>query len=278
MPSTVTLPDGTQVPALGQGTWRMGERADRRRAEIAALQAGFELGLTLVDTAEMYGEGRTESLVGEALKGYRRDAFVVSKAYPHHADSRSLQKACEASLKRLGIDALDLYLLHWRGSIPLEETVRGFEALVEAGKIRRWGVSNLDTGDMLELLSIAGGKACATNQVLYNLVRRGPEYDLLPLLDEKGISVMAYSPIEQGALPSPPAMQALARKHGVDPMQVALAWVMRRTGVIAIPKAGTRAHVEQNRRALDLVLDDDDLAALDKAFPPPRRKRPLEMI
>jgi diketogulonate reductase-like aldo/keto reductase len=278
MPSTVTLPDGTQVPALGQGTWRMGERADRRRAEIAALQAGFEMGLTLVDTAEMYGEGRTESLVAEALKGYRRDVFVVSKAYPHHADMRSLQKACEASLKRLGTDALDLYLLHWRGSIPLEETVRGFESLVEAGKIRRWGVSNLDTGDMQELLALAGGGACATNQVLYNLVRRGPEFDLFPFLEEKGISVMAYSPIEQGALPSPPALQAIAGKHGVEPAQIALAWVMRRPGVVAIPKAGTRAHVEQNRRALDVVLDAEDLATLDKAVPPPRRKRPLEMI
>jgi diketogulonate reductase-like aldo/keto reductase len=278
MPITVTLPDGMQVPALGQGTWRMGERADRRRAEIAALQAGFEMGLTVLDTAEMYGEGRTESLVGEALKGYRRDVLVVSKAYPHHADMRSLQRACEGSLKRLGIEALDLYLLHWRGSIPLEETVRGFEALAEAGKIRRWGVSNLDTGDMQELLAIAGGERCATNQILYNLVRRGPEFDLLPMLEERGISAMAYSPIEQGTLPSPPGLQGIAWKHGVEPAQIALAWVMRKPGVIAIPKAGTRAHVEANRRALDLTLDEDDLAALDKAFPPPRRKRPLEMI
>jgi len=275
---SVHLPDGTAVPALGQGTWKMGERAEKRRNEIASLQLGVELGMTVIDTAEMYGEGRTESLVGEALRGLRNEVFLVSKVYPHNAAGPALAEACEASLRRLGTDRIDLYLLHWMGSHPLEDTIAGFEVLQAAGKIRYWGVSNLDTADMQELVTLTGGEACATDQVLYNLVRRGPEFDLLPWLAGRAMPAMAYSPIEQGGLPRSEPLAAVARRHGATPTQIALAFVLRLPGVIAIPKAGNPAHVRENRQAADIILDDADLAILDAAFPPPRRKRPLAMI
>jgi diketogulonate reductase-like aldo/keto reductase len=272
----VHLPGGETVPALGQGTWMMAERADRRAAEIAALQEGIALGMTVIDTAEMYGEGRTEELVGEALDGRRDEVFLVSKAYPQNAGRDSLPRACERSLRRLRTDRLDLYLLHWRGGIPLSETVEAMETLRQAGKIRHWGVSNLDRGDMEELFA-AGGGACATNQVLYNLSRRGPEFDLLPLLEARGIALMAYSPIEQGRLRHP-ALDAVARRHGATAFQIALAWLLVRDGVIAIPKAGSAPHVHENRRSAEIALEPQDLAELDRAFPPPRGKAPLAML
>lgn len=278
MSKTVALPDGTLVPALGQGTWRMGERADRRRAEIMALQAGIEAGLTVIDTAEMYGDGRTELLLSEALKGYRNDVTLVSKVYPHHATADGVVEACERSLQRLRTDRLDLYLLHWRGAVPLHETLEGFQRLVGSGKIRRWGVSNFDTADMAELLALPEGRDCAANQILYNLMRRGPEFDLLPGLLDRGIAAMAYSPIEQGQLPRSDALAEIARRHGRTIYQIALAFVLRRPGVIAIPKAGKVEHMKENLAALDIELPPEDLARLDAAFPPPRRKRPLEML
>ncbi|MEW6256394.1 MAG: aldo/keto reductase [Pseudomonadota bacterium] len=274
---TVTLPGGEAVPALGQGTWFMGEQAARRAEEIAALRLGVELGATLVDTAEMYGDGRTESLVGAALDGLRDQVFLVSKVYPHNASRRGVVEACERSLKRLATDRLDLYLLHWRGSHPFEDTIAGMEALQKAGKIRHWGVSNLDTDDMEELLE-DGGRACAVNQILYNPSRRGPEFDLLPYLREQGIPAMAYSPIEQARLPRGGALGAVAARHGVDPYQIALAWVMRTPDVIAIPKAARAEHVRANVAAADLVLTPEDLAAIDAEFRPPTRKRSLEML
>jgi diketogulonate reductase-like aldo/keto reductase len=277
MPKTVTLPGGERVPALGQGTWYMGEQRGRRADEVGALRAGLDLGLTLIDTAEMYADGGAEEVAGEAMKGRRDAVFLVSKVYPHNASRAGVAAACERSLKRLGTDRIDLYLLHWRGSHPLAETIAGFEALRKAGKIRHWGVSNLDAGDMAELFS-AGGRACATNQVLYNPTRRGPEFDLFPLMEKAGIPAMAYSPIEQARLPRGGALGAVAKKHGADPFQVALAWVMRRPDVIAIPKASRIAHVQANAAARDLVLDAEDLAAIDQDFPPPRRRTALEML
>lgn len=274
---TVSLPTGESVPALGQGTWMMGEREERRAAEIAALRAGFDLGMTLVDTAEMYGDGAAEELVAEALGDVRDEVFLVSKAYPQNASRKRLATACEASLARLGTDRLDLYLLHWRGAVPLAETVEAMEALKAAGKIRYWGVSNLDTDDMEELVA-AGGGACATNQILYNLTRRGSEHDLLPWLADHAMAAMAYSPVEQGRLVASPALGAIASAIDATPAQVALAWTLRGDGVIAIPKAGTPAHVRENRTAADMVLPDDALAALDAAFPRPRGRGPLEML
>ena len=273
----VTLPSGETVPALGQGTWMMGERHDRRADEIAALRTGVELGLTLVDTAEMYGDGAAETLIGEALRDRRDQLFLVSKAYPQNASRNRLGRACEASLKRLATDRLDLYLLHWRGSVPLGETVEAMEALKNEGKIRHWGVSNLDTDDMEELVT-AGGSACATDQVLYNLTRRGPECDLLPWLAEHRIPTMAYSPVEQGRLLADRTLAMVAETIGATPAQVALAWAMREGGVIAIPKAGSVDHVRENRAAADLLLSDADLAALDAAYPRPRSRRLLEML
>lgn len=277
MIKTVTLPDGEQVPALGQGTWMIGERHDRRADEIAALRDGVDLGMTLIDTAEMYGEGASESLIGEALAHRRDELFLVSKAYPQNASRARLPAACDASLKRLGTDRLDLYLLHWRGSVPLAETVDAMERLKAAGKIRHWGVSNLDTRDMAELVA-AGGRACATDQILYNLGRRGPEHELLPWLAEHAMPVMAYSPVEQGRLIGNRALARIAERVGATAAQVALAWVMRRGGVIAIPKAGAVEHVRENRASADLTLSADDLAALELAFPLPRGRRPLEML
>ena len=277
MTRSVTLPDQTTVPALGQGTWRMGEDARLRKQEIAALRAGIDLGMTLIDTAEMYGDGAAESLLGEALAGIRDQVFLVSKVYPQNAGRGRIERACEASLQRLKTDHLDLYLLHWRGSVPLAETIEGMEALVRAGKIRRWGVSNFDHGDMDQLFR-AGGEACATNQVLYNVTERGAEFDLMPQLRQRHIPTMAYSPIGQGDLPTSGALSAVARRHDATPFQVALAWVLRDPLVIAIPKAGDAAHVADNRRALDLVLSAEDLAAIDAEFPPPSRKTRLAML
>ncbi len=278
MTARVTLKDGEAVPALGQGTWQMGETPNRRAAEIQALRAGLDLGMTLIDTAEMYGEGAAEELVAEAIRGRRDEAFLVSKVYPHNAGRRDIVEACERSLRRLGTDRIDLYLLHWRGGVPLHETVAGFEDLVHAGKIRRWGVSNFDMDDMRELFAVPGGEACATNQVLYNVTRRGPAFDLIPWLAERAMPLMAYSPVEQGRLPRGGALEAVAAKHGVGSFQVALAWLLRQPHVIAIPKAGRAEHVRDNQGALALDLDGDDLARIDAAFPPPAGKRPLEML
>jgi diketogulonate reductase-like aldo/keto reductase len=274
---SVRLPDGASVPCLGQGTWRMGEDAARRAQEIAALRRGVELGLTLIDTAEMYGDGGAEELLAEALRGLRDKVFVVSKAYPQNGAGPALRRACENSLRRLSTDRIDLYLLHWRGSAPLAATVEGMIALQREGKIRHWGVSNFDADDMAELLA-AGGAGCATNQVLYNLQRRGVEFDLLPAMAARAIPAMAYSPIEQGRLPTTGALAEVARRLGATANQVALAWVLRRPDVIAIPKAATIAHVTENRQAFDVKLDEAALAALDAAFPPPRRKTPLAML
>ncbi|MHA0337345.1 aldo/keto reductase [Sphingomonas aquatilis] len=273
----VTLPGGEVVPSMGQGTWKMGERAERRSDEIAALRAGVELGMTFVDTAEMYGDGAAETLICEALGSLRDQLFLVSKAYPQNASRFRLAGACEASLKRLGTDRLDLYLLHWRGSVPLAETIEAMEALKSAGKIRHWGVSNLDTDDMDELVA-AGGNGCVTDQILYNLVRRGPELDLLPWLAQHEVPVMAYSPVEQGRLTSHPALDKVAAQIGGTAAQVALAWTLRHDGLIAIPKASSIAHVRENRAAADIVLSDADLATLDAAFPRPSARRPLEML
>ena len=277
MTRSVTLPDQTTVPALGQGTWRMGEDARLRKQEIAALRAGIDLGMTLIDTAEMYGDGAAESLLGEALAGLRDQVFLVSKVYPQNAGRGRIERACEASLQRLKTEALDLYLLHWRGPVPLAETIEGMEALVRAGKIRRWGVSNFDHGDMDQLFC-AGGEACATNQVLYNVTERGAEFDLMPQLRQRHIPTMAYSPIGQGDLPTSGGLSDVAKRHDATPFQVALAWVLRDPLVIAIPKAGDAAHVADNRRALDLVLSTEDFAAIDAEFPPPSRKTRLAML
>ncbi len=275
---TTTLPGGEALPVLGQGTWTIADRPARRAATVAALRAGLDAGMTLIDTAEMYGDGASEELIGEAIAGRRDEAFLVSKVYPHNAGRRGAVAACEASLRRLKTDRLDLYLLHWRGGVPLAETVEVFERLVAAGKIRRWGVSNFDVDDMEELLA-AGGEAVAVNQVLYNCGRRGIEFDLIPWQAARGIPVMAYSPIEQGRLPRHPALAAIAARHpGATAAQVALAFTLRRGGVVAIPQMSTPAHVAENRPAADLVLTAEDLVEIDRAFPPPARKRPLDML
>jgi diketogulonate reductase-like aldo/keto reductase len=273
---TVTLPNGINVPALGQGTWRMGEDARRRDEEKRAILAGIDAGMTLIDTAEMYGNGATEHLLGDVLSTRRDEVFLVSKAYPQNGSRLGLSKACEASLKRLRTDRLDLYLLHWRGSVPLRETVEGMNDLLSAGKIGAWGVSNFDSDDMEDLLT-AGGTGCATNQVLYNLTRRGPEFDLIPWLNRRKIPLMAYSPIGQGRMPAQESLRKVAERHGATPMQIALAWTIR-CGALAIPKASTAGHVAENARAADIVLSDDDNAVLDGTFRPPRRKVPLQML
>ena len=272
---TVRLPDGTTVPALGQGTWRMGENADLHRQEVSALRQGLDLGLTLIDTAEMYGEGRAEELVGEAMAGRRDEVFLVSKFYPKNATEAGVPLACERSLKRLGTDVIDLYLLHWRGQVPLIETVMALEKLRDEGKIRHWGVSNLDTSDMLEL----NDDRCSANQVLYNLEQRGIEHDLLPWCQRQQMPLMAYCPLGQGGdLLRHPALATLAERHQATPAQIALAWVLCQPGVIAIPKAGDAGHLEENARALDLRLSEEDFALLDGAFPPPQAKSPLAII
>ncbi len=275
---TTELPSGEAVPVLGLGTWRLAEGLRPREEEAAALRLGVELGMTLIDTAEMYGDGAAEELVGEVIAGRRDKLFLVSKVLPSHARRLGTIAACEGSLRRLRTDRLDLYLLHWRGEAPLEETLEAFSALVRAGKIRYWGVSNFDLSDMEELVALPGGSSVATNQVLYNLTRRGIEYNLLPWCRERRIPIMAYSPIEQGRLLDETALQNVAERHDATAAQVALACVLRQEKIIAIPKAATRAHVEENRGALDLRLTREDLAELDRAFPPPDGPVSLEMI
>lgn len=274
----VALPSGETIPTLGQGTWHFGERPARRTDEIAAIRLGLDLGMTLVDTAEMYGNGASEVLVGEAIAGRRDEVFIVGKVLPEHATRRGTGQACRASLDRLRTDYIDLYLLHWRGSIPLAETVEGFAELLSDGLIRRWGVSNFDTDDMIELTDVPRGDGVQTNQVLYNLARRGPEFELIPWLSQRGIPTMAYSPIEQGRLLTHPALDEVARGHGASATQIALAWVLHHEGVNAIPRAGTPAHVEENAAARDIGLNSEDLELLDNAFPSPTRARPLEML
>lgn len=272
---TVRLPDGTTVPALGQGTWHMGEQASAREREIHALRRGIELGMTLIDTAEMYAEGGAEHVVGEAIQGQRDSIFLVSKVYPHNANREGVLQACDRSLSRLRTDRIDLYLLHWRGRTPLSETVEAFETLRGQGKILHWGVSNFDVDDMLDLAD----DRCAANQVLYNLEERGIEFDLLPWCQRQQMPLMAYCPVGQGGgMLQHPALLAVAERLEVTPAQVALAWVLRQPGVIAIPKAVGLDHIEQNAKSATLQLSEHDLALLDAAFPPPQRKQRLAMV
>jgi diketogulonate reductase-like aldo/keto reductase len=266
---TVTLPDGQLLPALGQGTWRMGESRTTRAVEIAALQLGLDLGLTLVDTAEMYGEGGAEKMVGQAIGGRRDEVFLVSKVYPHNASRQGTIAACERSLQRLDCERIDLYLLHWRGMHPLADTVAAFEQLKAQGKIGHWGVSNFGVQDMQELWTVEGGTRCAVNQVYYSASTRGVEFDLMPWLRERGLPLMAYSPVDQGALAAEPVFARIGRRHGASAAQAALAWVLGRPGVAAIPKAVHPDHVRENRAAADLVLTAEDLAEVDACFPPP---------
>jgi diketogulonate reductase-like aldo/keto reductase len=274
---SITLADGTPIPALGQGTWKLGERGADRAAEAATLRLGLDLGLTLIDTAEMYADGGSEEVVAEAIAGRRDEVFLVSKAYPQNASRARLPRACEASLRRLRTEVIDLYLLHWRGSVPLAETVEAMEALKAAGKIRRWGVSNLDVADLRELGPAL--RDCATDQVLYNLESRGVEFDLLPFCQDALMPVMAYSPLGQaGALLRHPALARVAKRQGATPAQVALAWTLRRPNVVSIPKASDEAHLRENLGARLMVLTPEDLVELDSAFPPPRAKQPLEML
>ena len=277
---TVTLPGGEDVPALGQGTWMMATRRQKRADEIAALRLGVDLGMTVVDTAEMYGDGAAEALVAEALGSRRGEVFLVSKVMPNHASRQGTIAACDASLRRLKTDRLDLYLLHWRGSIPLADTLSAFDELLGAGKIRYWGVSNFDAGDMEELarLSSALPSPVACNQVLYNVSRRGVEYDLLPWCERHHVPVMAYSPLEQAKLVDSRPLRDVAKRVGATTAQVALAWVLRKKQVIAIPKSGRMNGVRENREALNVTLGPEDLQAIDEAFPPPKRKVRLEMI
>lgn len=271
------------LPAIGQGTWYMGENAARRRQEVAALQRGIDLGLTVIDTAEMYAEGGAEQVVGEAIRGRRDEVYLVSKVYPWNAVGYRAQEACEASLKRLGTDYLDFYLLHWRATIPFEETIAAMESLMAQGKIGRWGVSNLDIEDMQSLWKLKGGKACATNQVLYHLGSRGIEYDLLSWCAQNDLPIMAYCPLAQAgrlreALMENPVVNAIAREKGISVAQVLLAWVIRNPGVLAIPKAASIAHVEENAAALEVKFSAQEKARLDEAFPPPREKMPLDIV
>lgn len=275
---TITLKNGDRVPALGQGTWNMGESAARAADEVRALQHGIDLGMTLIDTAEMYGDGGAEKVVGKAIAGRRDDVYLVSKVLPFNASRAGTVKACEASLKRLQVERIDLYLLHWRGTHPFSATIEAMETLIDQGKIGAWGVSNLDNDDMHELLALDNGANAQVNQVLYNLSRRGIEFDLQPYCAQQGVAIMAYSPIEQGRILKDAALVAVAKRHGVTPAQVALAWTLRHPGVISIPKASTVQHVQDNRACVDLRLDAADLAGLDKAFAPPKKRRPLEML
>lgn len=277
MSPSVRFPDGAEVCALGQGTWEMAQSRARRADEIRSLREGLDRGLTLIDTAEMYGEGAAETLVGEAVAGRRDDVFLVSKVYPHNASRLGVQAACERSLKRLKTDRLDLYLLHWQGSHPIAETIAGFEALKAQGKIVRWGVSNFDLEDMEEVVAAKGGGACASNQVLYNLNARGPEFDLAPWMRARNMPLMAYSPVDRGDLADHAALRPIADKHGATPAQIALAFLLTQPNVIPIPKASSPEHLRANAGALEISLDGDDTAALDRAFPPPKRKQRLAM-
>jgi diketogulonate reductase-like aldo/keto reductase len=274
---STTLADGTPIPTLGQGTWKLGERGADRKAEAATLRAGLDLGMTLIDTAEMYAEGGSEEVVAEAIAGRREEVFLVSKAYPQNASRSRLPQACERSLKRLKTDVIDLYLLHWRGGVPLAETAEAMEALKQQGKIRHWGVSNLDVADLEELEGDL--RACMTDQVLYNLESRGVEFDLLPFCQQELMPVMAYSPLGQaGALLDHPVLRRVAQRQGSTPAQVALAWTLRNPGVIAIPKAASVKHLKENWAARMMVLTPEDLTEVDSAFPPPSRKQALEML
>jgi diketogulonate reductase-like aldo/keto reductase len=275
---TTPLPSGEPIPVFGLGTWMMGEAEKKRGDEVAALKLGLDLGATLIDTAEMYGDGEAEDIVGDAIAGRRDGLFLVSKVLPENASRKDTVAACERSLKRLRTDRIDLYLLHWRGSTPLEHTLEAFIQLQREGKIRHWGVSNFDTDDMEELVVLAGGDQCATNQVLYNLKRRRIEYDLVPFCRARSIPVMAYSPIEQGRLLGAAALKEVAQRHDATTAQVALAWLLGQPATIVIPKATNPDHVRENFAALDLKLTDDDLAVLDRAFPPPQKKYALEML
>jgi diketogulonate reductase-like aldo/keto reductase len=273
----VTLPDGESVPAFGLGTWHMGEDRRRRADETAAVRLGIELGMRLIDTAEMYGNGGAEEIVAAAA-GMRDGLFIVSKVLPYNASRNGVIDACERSLKRLKTDRIDLYLLHWRGSVALAETLEGFDRLQRDGKIRHHGVSNFSADDMQDWVSLAGGDKVASNQILYNLSRRGPEFELIPWCRQRQISIMAYSPLEQGRMLGDRGLQQVAQRHNATPAQVALAWLLRQDGMIVIPKATRLEHVRENRGALDLKLTDEDLAALDRAFPPPKGKTPLGML
>jgi len=275
---TVTLPSGGQVPTFGNGTWHMAEDRSSRGEEIATIQHAIDRGVSLIDTAEMYAEGGAEQLVGEAIRERRGRVFLVSKVYPQNASRRSASAACERSLRRLGTDTIDLYLLHWRGHIPLGETVEAFEELQSAGKIRSWGVSNFDCRDMEELFAVAGGPGCSVNQVLYNLSTRGIEWDLEPLCRRHGIPIMAYSPLDQGRLLKHRGLQTAAASAGVTPAQLAVAWTLRKGDVIAIPKAATRRHLEDNLGAWNLELDTKVLGALDRLFKPPAGPEALAML
>lgn len=275
---TIKLPDGQPVPILGQGTWFMGDDPRNKKAEAAALRLGIDLGLTLIDTAEMYADGRAEEVVADAIEGQRGKVFIVSKVLPSNASRAKTVAACERSLKRLNTEVIDLYLLHWRQSTPLEETLSAFATLQKDGKIRHWGVSNFDSGDMNDLWSLKDGKACSTNQVLYNLTRRGIEFDLLPSCRKQKTPIMAYSPIEQGRMLKHPALAKLAHEKGVTPAQIALAFLLRQKDVIVIPKTSSQEHMRENRAALDVKLTADDLKVLDAAFPPPKRAEPLAML
>lgn len=279
----VVLAGGVVLPAIGQGTWYMGENSGHRRAEVSALRAGVDLGLTLIDTAEMYADGGAEEVVGEALNGLRERVFLVSKVYPWNAGGQKAIAACEASLRRLKTDYLDLYLLHWSGNFSFAETVEAMETLIAQGKIRRWGVSNLDVDDMQALWQVPGGKQCATNQVLYHLASRGIEYDLLPWCQQHQLPVMAYSPLAQAGrlrsgLLNHPVVNEIAHAHSASAAQILLAWVISHQGVMAIPKAASVEHVQQNAAALSMTLSAQELAALDNAFPAPKGKTTLDMV
>src|SRR5258706_8412930 len=275
---TVALPDGERVPAFGLRTWTLGDPHAQRGEEIATLRSGLDAGARLIDTAEMYGDGRSEELVGEAIAGRRDEVFLVTKVYPHNASRKGVPAACERSLKRLKTDRVDLYLLHWRGNVPLAETMEAFAALQKAGKIRHYGVSNLGLSDVQELWEVPGGKATAANQLLYNLTRRGIEWDLLPWLQARRTPVMAYSPVEQGRLLRDAKLAEFAKRHGMTPSQAALAWLLSKDGVIAIPKTGRRERLKENLGALEHGLDAAQLAELDKLFPPPTGPQPLDML
>ncbi len=275
---TITLPSGDQIPVLGQGTWRLAEIQARRNSEIAALRQGLDLGMNLIDTAEMYADGAAEELVSEAIAGRRDEVFLVSKVLPHHATREGTVAACKGSLRRLNTDRIDLYLLHWRGAVPLTETLEAFAGLQAGGLIRNWGVSNFDVPDFQELISLPAGRDAATDQVLYNLSRRAPEFDLFPICRELGIPIMAYSPIEQGRILGNPALRDIAARHDASPPQIALAWVLLRDDVCAIPRASNPEHAYENRAALEIVLDPDDRVALDAEFPPPLHAQPLEVL
>lgn len=274
---TVRLSDGETVPALGQGTWKMGEQRGKRADEVRALQLGIELGMTLIDTAEMYASGVAEEITGEAIKGRRDEVFLVSKVLPSNASLSGTTAACERSLKRLGVETIDLYLLHWPSNHPVSGTIGAFKALQQAGKIRHWGVSNFDVSEMEEVLRV-GGEKVATNQVLYNLSRRAIEYDLVPWQQKRNIPLMAYSPIEQGRLAHHRSLSDIAVRHNATPAQIALAWALSRPQTMVIPKATGEVHVRENRASADIELTPEDFAALDAAFPPPKRKSSLEMI